>query len=147
MAEEVKRLTPVKEVLRELYLKSGNQCAFPVCTQMMINKDGVFIGQVAHIEAAEEGGERFNPNQKNEDRRCFSNLILFCYEHHTITNNVTEYPVERLKTMKSEHGAKFSDIVSKPKNSQIVNNPNVFNQYGNKNIQIGSVSSLTINNV
>ena len=30
--------------------------------------------------------------------------------------------------------------------SQVVNNPNVFNQFGNNNIQIGAISTLTINN-
>ena len=37
------------------------------------------------------------------------------------------------------------DTSSKTTN-QTVNNPNVFNQYGNNNIQIGSIGSLTINN-
>lgn len=41
---------------------------------------------------------------------------------------------------------KATDAGASTTNSQVVNNPNVFNQYGNKNIQIGSVSSLTINN-
>ena len=31
MEEKVKKLKPTVEVLRELYLKSGNQCAFPGC--------------------------------------------------------------------------------------------------------------------
>ena len=30
--EEVKRLAPKQAVLRELYMKSGNECAFPGCT-------------------------------------------------------------------------------------------------------------------
>lgn len=110
MAEEVKRLTPKKEVLRELYLKSGNQCAFPGCAHVMIDSDGNFIGQICHIEAAEVGGERFNPKMTNEGRRAFSNLMLMCYPHHTVTNNVAEYPVERLKQMKADHEAKFTDI-------------------------------------
>lgn len=78
MAEPVKRLTPEKETLRELYLKSGNLCMFPECTERMINANGVFIGQVCHIEAAEDGGERFNEKQTNEERRHFSNLMLMC---------------------------------------------------------------------
>jgi len=38
MKEEVKRLQPIQDKLRELYLKSGNQCAFPECNNLMMNK-------------------------------------------------------------------------------------------------------------
>lgn len=110
MPEIVKRLAPEKDTLRELYLKSGNLCMFPDCAERMINKEGVFVGQVCHIEAAEEGGERFNPNQTNEQRRHFSNLMLMCYPHHTITNDVGAFTVERLKGFKATHEARFTDI-------------------------------------
>jgi len=108
--EEVKRLEPKMKVLRELYLKSGNQCAFPGCVRVIIDSDGNFVGQVCHIEAAEKGGERFNPKMTNEERRAFSNLMLMCYDHHVVTNNVAAYRVERLKQMKADHEAKFTDI-------------------------------------
>lgn len=51
----------------------------------MVGDNGNFIGQICHIEAAEEGGERFNPNMTNEERRAFDNLMLMCYEHHVVT--------------------------------------------------------------
>ena len=89
MTEKPKRLAPTTDTTRELFLKSGNLCAFPGCGRLMMNGDGVFIGQVCHIEAAEEAGERFNLAMSNEDRRAFSNLMLMCYEHHQITNDVT----------------------------------------------------------
>jgi hypothetical protein len=108
--EKVKRLQPKGETLRELYLKSGNQCSYPDCTRLMIDSEGTFIGQVCHIEAAEEGGERFNENQTNEDRRQFANLMLMCYEHHIKTNDVQRYTVQVLQEMKKAHEAKFSDI-------------------------------------
>lgn len=115
--EKVKRLTPKKDVLRELYLKSGNQCAFPGCTHPMMNSEGEFIGQICHIEAAEPGGERFNPKMTNEDRRAFSNLLLFCLPHHVATDNIKKYPVKVLQKIKRDHEVKFSDIVSKLQNS------------------------------
>jgi hypothetical protein len=108
--EKVQRLQPKGGTLRELYLKSGNQCAYPDCTRLMIDSEGTFIGQVCHIESAEEGGERFNENQTNEDRRQFANLILMCYEHHMKTNDVQKYTVQVLQEMKKAHEAKFSDI-------------------------------------
>lgn len=108
--KRVKRLTPLPETLRELFLKSGNCCAYPGCQRLMMNHDGIFIGQVCHIEAAEDGGERFNPGQTNEQRRNFSNLLLMCYEHHTITNDVAKYAVALLQRMKANHEAKFTDV-------------------------------------
>lgn len=117
MAEEVKRLPTKTKTLRELYLKSGNQCAFPECHSLMVDDEGVFIGQVCHIEAAEEGGERFNGKQTNEDRRAFSNLMLMCYEHHQVTNDIKKYTVSVLKGMKASHENKYGDIASKMRNS------------------------------
>ncbi|MCM2533282.1 hypothetical protein NDK43_13865 [Neobacillus pocheonensis] len=107
--EEVVRLTPTTATLRELYLKSGNQCAYTSCTARMIDSEGNFVGQVCHIEAAMPGGERFNPDMTNEERRHISNLMLMCYEHHIATNSVDEYPVERLKVMKQAHENKFAE--------------------------------------
>jgi hypothetical protein len=106
---KAKRKAPDKDTLRELYLKSGNQCAFSDCTRVMLNKDGVFVGQICHIEAAEDGGERFNPAMSDEERAAFPNLMLMCYEHHVITNDVDTYPVPVLRSMKAGHEAKFTD--------------------------------------
>ena len=103
------RLAPTRDILRELYLKSGNLCAFPDCTALMMDEKGIFIGQICHIEAAETVGPRFNPAQTNEERRAFSNLMLMCYPHHKITDNEKEYPVAKLSEMKRTHEQKFSD--------------------------------------
>lgn len=108
MKEKARRLAPKPETLRELFLKSGNLCAFPNCTALMMNADGVFIGQVCHMEAAEDGGERFNEDMTNEDRRAASNLILMCYEHHQVTNDVDKYPAPKLQEMKHEHERRFA---------------------------------------
>jgi len=119
MREKAKRLAPTNDVVRELYLKSGNQCAFPGCYNVMVNEVGIFIGQICHIEAAEEGGERFNSNMTNEERRSFDNLMLMCYEHHMVTNNELEYPVSKLKNMKKDHEDKFSGVIQKMQNSVV----------------------------
>ena len=127
MDEKAKRLKPTVEVLRELYLKSGNQCAFPGCYNAMVDDNGNLIGQICHIEAAEAGGERFNPNMTNEERRAFDNLMLMCYEHHVVTNDVVKYPVCELKRMKREHEEKFSSVIQKMRNSVI--DYGIANQY------------------
>ena len=74
----------------------------------MMDEQGVFIGQLCHIEAAEAGGERFNAGMTNEERRAPANLMLMCYPHHQITNDVKKYPVPKLRKMKSDHERRFS---------------------------------------
>jgi hypothetical protein len=109
MLENAKRLKPTPETLRELFLKSGNLCAFPGCNQLMMDIQGDFIGQLCHIEAAEEGGERFNASMTNDERRATANLMLMCYAHHVKTNDVNAYTVEVLRKFKSDHERRFSE--------------------------------------
>ena len=101
------RLAPKSETVRALFARSGNQCAFPGCTQPIVNKKNKFIGQICHIESAMPGGERFNSLQTDEDRRDYKNLILFCYPHHIETDDVYEYTVETLINIKYEHESLF----------------------------------------
>jgi hypothetical protein len=90
-----------------LYLLSGNQCAFPDCKHPIITTEGVYVGELCHICAAETGGERFDPTQNNEDRRKFENLMLMCHDHHVLTNDVAQFPVERMRQLKADHEARF----------------------------------------
>ncbi|MGN4544836.1 hypothetical protein [Bacillus cereus group sp. MYBK95-2] len=115
--EKVNRLQTTRDALRELYLKSGNRCAFPGCEKTILNDKGNVVGQICHIEAAKPGGQRFNSSQTNEERRQASNLLLLCYEHHIETNDEKEYTVERLKKMKEDHEKKYGDIENKLFNS------------------------------
>lgn len=110
--EEPKRLAPKQDVLRELFLKSGNLCAFPSCHHLIMDADGSFVGQICHIEAAEKDGERFNPAQTNEQRRSLENLVLLCYDHHIKTNDVDAFPVGRMQQIKADHEKKVNDFVS-----------------------------------
>ena len=63
------------------------------------------------------GGERFNPNMTNEDRRSFDNLMLMCHHHHVVTDDVERYNIEKLKEMKRNHEAKYSGIIGQMMNS------------------------------
>ena len=103
----VKRLAPTADTVRRIYLLSGNQCAFPGCNHPIIVQDGTYVGELCHICAAEEGGERFDPTQTNEDRRLFDNLLLMCHDHHVMTNDVVAYPVERMRQIKADHECQF----------------------------------------
>lgn len=101
------RLAPKLEVLRTLFALSGNQCAFPGCTHPLISNKGTFIAEICHIEAANEGGERYNPTQTDEERRSFDNLLLLCLAHHRETDDVDEFPMARLKQIKKDHEDQF----------------------------------------
>jgi hypothetical protein len=107
------RLSPKLDVIRALFAKSGNRCAFPGCTAGLINERNQFIAQVCHIEAAEEGGERYNPHQTDEERRSYANLMLLCYPHHVETDDVSAYPVDRLKQIKAVHESTFGQKIFK----------------------------------
>lgn len=106
--ETPKRLEVTKEVLRVLCAFSGNLCAFPGCRHLIFTPEGVLVAELCHIEAAMPGGERFNPDMTNEERRSFSNLMFMCHRHHVITDDVDEYPVSVLQEMKAKHEALFS---------------------------------------
>jgi hypothetical protein len=99
------RLAILKDTLRDVALRSRNLCAFPGCSSPIMDQNGVLVGQLCHIEAAEQGGERYNTNQTDEERRAAANLMFFCYPHHQETNDTKKYTVEVLKNMKADHEA------------------------------------------
>ena len=103
--------------IKRLYGLSGNQCAFPGCEVSFVSpEDETNVSNICHIEAAEEGGERYNPNSTDEERRSFENLILLCAKHHTETNDVGKYTVDVLQKMKQEHEAKMLQLYPLSKN-------------------------------
>ncbi|RYG35790.1 MAG: hypothetical protein EON93_06065 [Burkholderiales bacterium] len=110
-AKTVKRLTPKPEVLRELYLLSGNMCAMPGCPTVLITSEGVMVGDVCHLAAAEFGGPRFQSNMTNEDRRKATNLMLMCKIHHKIIDSQpAKFSLAKLRDMKKAHEARFKEI-------------------------------------
>jgi len=98
--------------IKKLFALSGNQCAFPDCNVIFVLPERQeIIAQICHIEAAEIGGERYNPNQTDDERRDYNNLILLCPNHHVETDDTLKYTVEALKEMKRNHELK---ILSQP---------------------------------
>ncbi|MFX3643322.1 MAG: hypothetical protein ACE3L7_32520 [Candidatus Pristimantibacillus sp.] len=98
------RKEPKRNVLRTLALRSGNECAYPDCPAEIVDSENDYVGELAHIEAAEPKGPRFNPEQTDEERRGIDNLMFMCHPHHTkIDNNIEKFPVERLKEFKYNH--------------------------------------------
>ena len=99
------RLPPRKEALRDLAIRSRNKCAFPGCDQPLLNMHGVYVAELCHIEAAEQGGQRYNLDQTDEERRAPANLLFLCHQHHKETDDEKRYPVEELRRLKLNHEA------------------------------------------
>jgi hypothetical protein len=96
---------PTVPTIKRLFALSGNQCAFPRCPLSLVEESiGKVTGRICHIKARNVGGPRFDPNQTEEERHEFSNLLLLCSIHHDVIDSDPEsYTVERLLEMKSKH--------------------------------------------
>lgn len=138
--ETPKRLTSKAETIRLLLAKSGNQCGFDSCTEVIFNDSDQLIAECCHIEAALPEGERFNPNQTNEERRSFDNLIFLCHKHHKETDSTNIYTVPILKKLKSRHHKKFSE-------REIIVNPSHIDTIMNKFNEIVHNITETLNTV
>lgn len=102
------RLKPTERTIKKLFALSGNQCAHPECNNLLIDPSGTVLAEICHIEAAEEKGPRFNPQQTDEERRGFENLMLLCSIHHILIDDQPEnYPVASLKKWKEEHEERY----------------------------------------
>lgn len=99
------RLAINKTVLRDLAIRSKNKCAFPGCDHPILDEAGNYIAELCHIEAAEPGGQRYNPAQSDDERRAYANLLFLCHRHHKETDDEHLFPVERLKALKANHEA------------------------------------------
>lgn len=94
-----------------LAFRSGDRCAFPECGRAL-SVDGdqsnpIVTGEAAHIAGEKAGSARFNGTMSEEQRSHYNNLLYLCGDHHTqIDKQVEEFPVDRLRRMKSEHEAR-----------------------------------------
>jgi hypothetical protein len=95
--------------LRHLFSHSGNRCAHPECDHILVNDDGVFVAQVAHISAAEPGGPRYDADLSDDYRRSAANLILLCYRHHREMDLNPDIKVTDILEQKHLHERKFRE--------------------------------------
>ncbi|MCV7620503.1 HNH endonuclease [Micrococcus luteus] len=105
-----KRLRPVDATTRELYVYSGNQCAYTDCTDVLLQQNGNWNCEVAHIYGVMPGSARGNHNLTNEELRKPSNLLLLCPSHHNEIDNKnleSTYTVDVVRDMKVQHESKF----------------------------------------
>ncbi|HAN76755.1 MAG TPA: hypothetical protein DCQ31_02705 [Bacteroidales bacterium] len=144
--KKARQYTPT--TIKRLFALSGNQCAFPDCDVIFVLPERQeIIAQICHIEAAELGGERYNPNQTDDERRDYNNLILLCPNHHVETDDIVKYSVEVLKEMKRNHELK---ILSQPSSFEKFRNNQtslafVINQLCQENLIEDTTTSFDIN--
>lgn len=101
------RRTYSQRTLKTLWARSGNLCAFPGCSELLV-RDAVssdrliVVGEMAHMIALSPEGPRaeLDASELNDAR----NLILLCPTHHTLIDQDPDaYPSEVLCRWKREH--------------------------------------------
>ncbi|WP_205455164.1 HNH endonuclease signature motif containing protein [Clostridium botulinum] len=103
-------------IIKELYAKSGNICAFPGCKNRLFSDDKNgknHISNICHIQGYNKGSARYNPNLSEDEANDISNLILLCKNHHGyIDQNEEIYMVEFLKSLKKSHETDIEALFS-----------------------------------
>jgi hypothetical protein len=84
---------PSNPTIKRLFAMSHNLCAFPGCTEPLVEGETV-VGEVCHIKGERPGSARYEASQADAERHDFSNLIAMCRKHHRIIDNEeAKYPV------------------------------------------------------
>jgi hypothetical protein len=102
--------------IKILWAKSGNRCAFPGCSQALVEEattlDGSqVVGEMAHIVAhSSDEGPRCDPDFPRDKIDLPENLILLCPTHHTIVDKqANTYTVADLLEWKQVREAKTQE--------------------------------------
>lgn len=107
-----RREVPLREK-QLLFVRSGNCCAFPGCTQELVIEgsegSAVVVGEIAHIVGQSRQGPRGEGPLSEEDRDRYPNLLLLCGTHHkTVDTEKRTYSVAVLQQMKRNHENKVA---------------------------------------
>lgn len=101
-------------VIKELYAKSGNCCAFPNC-QCSLFFEEANISEICHIQGLNPDSARYNPKLSDAEANQIENLILLCSNHHSLVDqNEDKYTVATLKQMKAAHELQVAQLLSSP---------------------------------
>ena len=84
--------------LKALYVRSGYQCAFKDCEELLMIEE-TDISRVCHIREVDPTSYRYDPNLDESEYNDVSNLILLCLKHH-MQVDYERCSVERLRQMK-----------------------------------------------
>jgi protein-tyrosine-phosphatase len=115
------RKEPKLSIIKALFAKSGNQCAFPGCSHPLVDDRNLFVAEVCHINSISKKDARFDPSLSEDHLRQYDNLILLCHAHHKrIDSFEKEYTPETLRRMKEEHEKLHQETAFSPSESVIV---------------------------
>ena len=95
--------------LKILFGPSGNQCAYPGCTNPLIElgtekSRPVVICEICHIYAISPDGPRWKDGFNEKELNSPENLILLCRNcHATVDGQPETYPAEILQQWKRDH--------------------------------------------
>ena len=101
-------------VTNRLFALSGNQCAFPGCTDAVTHQVGpgeqpVTLAQRAHIVGVGRQGPRSRAVPLSDNVDAVENLTLFCGKCHLIVDrNPRIYSVEVISKFKADHEARLA---------------------------------------
>ena len=88
-------------------MNSGDRCAFEGCSNPLFDPaTGACIGDVCHINGKQPGSPRYDPEQTDEIRNGYDNLVLMCAIHARVIDyreSIGRFTVEVLSQWKSEH--------------------------------------------
>lgn len=80
-------MEPSLSTVKRLFALSQNRCPFPNCGIPLVEDSGTIMGIVCHIKARSRGGPRYDPQQTEQERHSFSNLILLCVRHSKLIDS------------------------------------------------------------
>lgn len=97
-----------------LWVRSGNECAFPGCSQVLTLSDGkdqnVVLGEEAHIVSRSRHGPRGDKVTPGGDEDGVANLLLLCPTHHRLIDEQPDlYTVEALRDIKEAHESRIRE--------------------------------------
>jgi hypothetical protein len=112
---------------RRLWGQSAARCA--LCRRHLVEQgteisEASVVGEEAHIVARSPGGPRYEPLAKDDAVDHIDNLILLCRVHHKqVDDQVADFPVEVLHTLKAQHESLMrrrtaDDVDSAPEDSK-----------------------------
>ena len=107
---------PSTKTRRLLDIQSLNQCAYPGCSNPLVEpragkSSAVVTGDICHIHAVSPGGPRWKEELGEEELNSAGNLILLCKNCHATVDLQPEFhTAELLKQWKSAHEAQAHRI-------------------------------------
>ena len=103
-----------RKTRRILDIQSLNQCAFPGCTNTLVEPGAGKAGpavtaHICHIHAVSPRWARWKEGLTKEELSSIDNLVLLCRHHHAVVDLQPElYTPEVLRQWKSKHEAEVS---------------------------------------